>query len=1128
VVTSPNFAFLSKHSELLVKYCSLAEKYVFDDPNSALIKLRQVAEMLAKMAAMHTGILVESGDSFQIILNDLSDRRVITPEIADIFHGLRKQGNAAAHEDSGTQRESLYQLKMARNLAVWFHKSFGKDPNFKPDPFMPPPDPQAAEKNLKAELDQMRQELAQVQIDAEHIKHTAELEAKRRAEAEAQAKKAYEDLDAALALAEQTEAQLNAEVGRFNEQLQVQQVNLSEQADSKEIIKLAIEKAQEAAKAFDLSEADTRRLIDAQLREAGWEADTFAITFSNGVRPQKGKDIAIAEWPTTSGPADYVLFSGLTPLAVIEAKKKNKDVRGAIVQAKRYSRDYTAIAGEKLPGGPWGEYTIPFLFSTNGRPFLQQIKTKSGIWFLDARKATNHPRALEGWYTPDGLKYLLKQDDDAAKAQLEAESTDYLPLRDYQKLALTKVEEAIAKSQRELLVAMATGTGKTRTAICMCYRLIKAKRFRRILFLVDRNALGEQAVNAFKDVRLENYQSFTDIYNVKELGDLVPDKDTRLHITTVQGLMRRIFFNDDGALPVDAYDCIIIDECHRGYNLDREMTEAELSFRSEADYISKYRRVLDHFDAVKIGLTATPALHTSEIFGPPVFQYSYRQAVIDGWLIDHEPPVRIVTELAKKGMKWKKGDTMEIYKVKKDVVESYKLPDEVHIEIEKFNTLVLTENFNKVVCEELARQIDPFMEGKTLIFCANDSHADIVVELLPKAFEAQYGAMDDNMIEKITGSIDKPLQQIRHFKNERLPKVAVTVDLLTTGIDVPEIVNLVFIRRVRSRILYEQMLGRATRLCEEIGKEYFRIFDAVDLYSALEDYNTMRPVVTNPTITFAQLSEELTKVDDPEALRQIKDQFVAKWQRKKSTITEKALDAFKAATSMSPEDFTAHIKKTTPKELRAWLAKHELLIKLLDAPFDTYDSYKIISNHGDDLHEVTHGYGDAKKPDDYLESFKLFITSNINKIPALTLVTQRPRDLTRKQLKELKLILDQQGFSEVSVRVAWRDKTNQDIAASIIGYIRSMALGSPLVPYEQRVANAVNRILASRAWTEPQRKWLERIAKQLKVEVVVDREALDSGEFKAQGGYNRLNKVFNGRLEKVLADMNDEIWHDVA
>jgi type I restriction enzyme, R subunit len=230
---------------------------------------------------------------------------------------------------------------------------------------------------------------------------------------------------------------------------------------------------------------------------------------------------------------------------------------------------------------------------------------------------------------------------------------------------------------------------------------------------------------------------------------------------------------------------------------------------------------LDYFDAFKVGLTATPALHTTEIFGKPVYTYTYREAVLDGYLVDHEPPYRIITNLSKNGIHWEKGEQVKIYNTETTQLELFKTPDELDFDVAEFNKRVLTEPFNKAVCQWLAEQIDPGFSEKTLVFCVNDRHADLVVKLLKDAFKKQYGSVEDDAVQKITGAADHPLELIRHYKNERLPNVAVTVDLLTTGIDVLKICNLVFIRKVNSRILYEQMLGRATRRCDEINKEIF-------------------------------------------------------------------------------------------------------------------------------------------------------------------------------------------------------------------------------------------------------------------------------------------------------------------
>jgi type I restriction enzyme R subunit len=385
---------------------------------------------------------------------------------------------------------------MARQLGAWFHRTFG-DPAFQPGPFVPPPDPKAESAALAAELQRLRDELAAQRTAAEAARAAAEVAAEARLTAEQRARKEAEDREIWEALA----AEAEKEQLRLAEELaELQAAAVPSPAEAAALV----EHANQAAAALYLDEADTRRLIDDQLRLAGWEVDTIELTYGKGARPQKGKNLAIAEWPTRTGPADYVLFVGLQPVAIVEAKRERKDISGSLEQAKRYSRGYTVAADQLDPGGPWDEYKVPFLFATNGRPFLRQLQTKSGIWFLDARRPQNLPRPLEAWYTPDGLVALLRQDIDKAHEQLKTEPTEYLGLRDYQLAAIRAVEAAIETGQRECLVAMATGTGKTRTCIGLTYRLLKTRRFRRVLFLVDRSALGEQAANAYKDARLEN------------------------------------------------------------------------------------------------------------------------------------------------------------------------------------------------------------------------------------------------------------------------------------------------------------------------------------------------------------------------------------------------------------------------------------------------------------------------------------------------------------------------------------------------------------------------------------------------------------------------------------------------
>lgn len=1118
-----NFAHLKAHDEQLVRLGLLAERYFPEDPNTALLKLRQLTELLAQHVAGRVGLYVSTEEPQYELIRRLQDQGILSREVAQLFGEVRRAGNAASHAMAGDHHTALAALKIAWQLGLWFHRTF-KDAGFKSGPFIPPQAPVDESDDLRAELKRLDKELTTYRA-AHH-----------------EAAQKLESLDAKLREArdEQTfweQLAQESETAKAEMAAQLTKLQAESAAQPKTNIAAFVKAANTAAVAVHLDEAETRKLIDEQLRQAGWTVDTATLRYSAGTRPEKGKNLAIAEWPTATGPADYVLFVGLTPMAAVEAKRKHIDVSAALQQAKRYSRDFTASSETILHGENWGgdqAYRLPFVFSSNGRPYLRQVATKSGVWFCDLRHPDNLGHPLDGWYTPEGLAALLKRDEQGANAQLKTEPFNYgFPLRYYQKAAIQAAEGGIVKGQREMLLAMATGTGKTKTCIALIYRLLKTQRFRRVLFLVDRSALGEQAANAFKDTHMESLQTFADVFGIKELDEQAPDTDTAVHLATVQGMVQRVLYPGEDTTPpaVDQYDCIVVDECHRGYLLDRELSDTELGFRSYEDYISKYRRVLDYFDATKIGLTATPALHTTQIFGMPVYTYSYREAVIDGYLVDHEPPVRISTQLSKSGIKWEVGEQVAVYDPRRDQVDLFTTPDEIKLEVDAFNRKVITEPFNRVVCEYLARELDPASRQKTLIFCATDAHADLVVDLLKQAFRDHYGSVEDDAVIKITGTADKPLQLIRRYKNERNPNVAVTVDLLTTGVDVPEICNLVFLRRVNSRILFDQMLGRATRLCDEIGKETFRIFDAVKIYDALQNLTAMRPVVVDPGISFAQLAAELTRVTEDEERDLVRDQFLAKLQRKKRHMSESAARDFETCAGMNPDAFVEKLRKMPLGDIAAWFTQNPDLGEILDRKGEGVAQPVFISDHPDEFVGAEHGYGNAQRPEDYLKAFSEFINSHRNDIPALMTVLTRPRELTRKQLRELALELDKAGFSEANLATAWREMTNQDIAARIVGYIRQAAIGDPLLPWEQRVDNALQKILAARAWTTPQRQWLQRIGAQTKANLVVDRAALDEPDlvFKREGGgYNRLDRIFDGQLGQVLDAFNDSLWQPAA
>lgn len=1075
-----NFDMLQQQWPLFAKLGKQAEENIYRDPNISLIKLRQFAEQVTEAIFSLERITPWNLDTQLDKLRELERVGVLDPNISDVFHRIRRAGNKAAHNDYGDKSEAMNILLLAHYLSNWFMEVYGPL-DFKTTKFVEPKD-----------------------IDKFNAEEIAKLKAQ--IKLEKSEKQAFQ-----RQLEEVSRVQKNRTKASFD--------------------KVKFERRQRSQKFLrdnNLTEKQTRIMfIDEQLRNAGWEADTEKLDWRKGARPEKGKSKAIAEFPTKEGHrADYALFIGLKLVGIIEAKKYDQPVSGDLVQSKGYAKEVVTSSEytfDEITDG----YRVPFIYASNGRPYLKQLAEQSGVWFWDARTPQKASYALESWHSPQDLLQKLVVDEIKAEEELKEEPYPEFAKRDYQVAAIKAVEKGLAENKRRMLLALATGTGKTRLALALMYRLIKTKRVRRVLFLVDRRSLGIQAADALKDTKIDNL-SISDIYDVKEVGDVLPEQDTKIQIATVQGMVRRLFFKDDvNEIPsVGTYDFIIVDEAHRGYTEDREMTEDEQFYQDEQDYVSQYRRVIDYFDATVVGLTATPALHTTEIFGAPIYTYSYTDAVVDGYLVDHEPPYEFETELSKNGIKFSADTDVDVWNDETKTIDKAHLKDELDFEVEQFNKKVITENFNRVILEGLTSYIDPNEPGKTLIFAANDQHADLIVRLLKEAYATNDIFIDDDAIEKITGYIRHPEKEIKRFKNEKYPNIVVTVDLLTTGIDVPEIENLVFMRRVRSRILYDQMLGRATRLCPKIGKDSFRIFDAVHLYDQLQNVTDMKPVVTNPKQTIQEVLEKTLQATDSKEFDFFKAELVAKLQRKKQRIREDDEAKIIALSSdiKSLDTWIKSIKTMNKSELEDQIENIERI-----ASWYTFKDPTIISVHEDDLLGVTRGYGvDNIKPGDYLNEFDQFIRDNMNLIPALQVVVKRPKDLTYQDLREIRLRLKEKKFDEKSLQDAWRQEKKEYITADIISFIRQAALGTSLVDHETRIKRAMQKVYGMEAWNPKQMKWLERIEKQLlKTPVLAPtaKQYFDNTDiWKQQGGYKFAVKQIGENVDSVIQLLNEQLY----
>lgn len=886
--------------------------------------------------------------------------------------------------------------------------------------------------------------------------------------------------------------------------------------------------------------ATRKKLIDPKLAEAGWKV----IPFRENADRSTWTRHAVEEFPTANGPADYALFVDGDLLGVVEAKKLSVGAAGILTQAERYSQG-VADSPFNFRGN-----RVPFLYSTNGEL----------IRYHDIREELATSRPVKKFHTPAALREFIGRDFGKCCDWLVNNPSQLSGLRPYQIEANTATEKAIAEQKRQMLVAMATGTGKTFTTVNQCYRLLRSGVARRILFLVDRRALAAQAVRAFSVFEPEPNKKFDKLYEVysnrfqkEDFGEdeafdpkvmsnaylTAPDATkTFVYVATIQRMAvsilgRQAVFTGDGDdidddaekldIPIHAFDVVIADECHRGYTSSEQST---------------WRDVLNHFDAVRIGLTATPAKHTTAYFSNVVYRYSTEEAVRDGHLVDFDL-VKIRSDVRMNGMFLQEGESVESVDVQTGAKNLDMLEDEREFSATELERTVTSPDSNRKILLEIKKYADEHEKRygrfpKTLIFGANDlpnrSHADELVDLATDIF-----GRGESFVRKITGRVDRPLQRIREFRNRPHPGVVVTVDLLSTGVDVPDIEFIVFLRAVKSRILFVQMLGRGTRKSvNHADKSHFTVFDCFDgtlfeyFKNATED--TDEAAIDKPSRSIGEVIEDIWKNRDRDYNVRC---LTKRLQRIDKEMSAEARDLFEAhgipGGDMSKFASTlASGLKTDFVAVMDLLRKPEFQQALTTYPRRQATYLRAIENTDTVSSEylIRDGLGREHKPEDYLDVFARFVRENPAQIEAVRILLERPADWSAEALKELqqKLRTAPERFTVDTLQKAHQMRYQKALVDIISMVKHAAAEQNPLLTAAERVTAAFGTFAKGRTFTTEQQQWLDRIRDHLIVNLSIERDDFDFiPTFEGAGGWSKANKVFEGKLEDILRDLNRAI-----
>ena len=760
---SQNFEFLRPDWPDLANLAGHAEVYVYDDPQSALIKLRCYAEKLVGIVYREWQLPSLPNEKFIDRLENHAFASVVDQAVIDKLHAIRKEGNKAAHEGKFGKGSSIWLLKESHILGSWLLLSLKKGTKADLTTFVEPA------KKVPDEA------LSKAAVKALKISQKSEAEHKTR-------------LDQALAeleASQQAELQAQREAAKLKTQLNAK---LADPVLAKH------KQANEAAKnLLELNEAQTRRrLIDTELHSRGWDVDL--VNGKNTEQVTLEEKVDGQPTPSGIGYCDYILWDDNgKPLAVIEAKRTRENAEKGRQQAKLYADALERKYAQR-----------PVIFYTNGYDIY--------IWD-DAPKGTDKtapaPRKIYGFYAKESLQYKIRQRTERKALNTIPVDTD-IAGRMYQLETITRVCERFAKHHLKSLVVQATGTGKTRVAIALTKRMIDAGWAKRILFLCDRKELRKQAGKAYKNFLSEPLF----IVGKTQKSDRT---NARIFVSTYPGMMTIMEEFDPGY-----FDLIIADESHRSiYNV--------------------FGDIFKYYDAMQLGLTATPvemiSRSTSQLFGcdykMPTANYPLEQAVEEGNLV----PFKVVThttQFLREGIKGSSLTDDQIAELEEQGID----PNDLDFNASTIDKVVYNKDTNRVILRNLMekglRMADDQTLGKSMVFARNIQHAELLNALFSDMFP-EYGG---NFCRVIHSKFERAEELIDDFKatdgKESEITIAISVDMLDTGIDVPEVLNLVFAKPVKSKVKFWQMVGRGTRLCKNLfgpaidgsqDKEKFLIFD---------------------------------------------------------------------------------------------------------------------------------------------------------------------------------------------------------------------------------------------------------------------------------------------------------------